>query len=106
MIKKILEQKYSKLLQIMSDSGSKIQAIVEKEFKDFDSVKVQCGPFHIFKNEVEFKKDKKRVVFFLSSIEEKGSYVRKESKNYNTLYEEFSKKEINEIKERLNRLFI
>lgn len=67
---------------------------------------MDCNDFHILDNQVELRKGKKRVVFYISHLKNQiGSYVRKQSSNYNVGHEEFTRTEIKNIQNRLNSLF-
>lgn len=106
MIADIIKEKYEQVKKINQENIIKIQKILDKEFKDFDSVKMDCNYHHILDNQVEFRKENKRVVFYISNLKsESGSYIRKQSSNYNSNHEEFTRAEIKNIQIRLNSLF-
>lgn len=106
MIANIIKEKYEKVKKENDVCIMKIQKILDKEFKDFDLVKMDCNYLTITDNLVEFRKGTKRVVFYISSLKhESGSYVRKQSSNYNSNHEEFTRVEIKSIQIRLNSLF-
>lgn len=106
MIANLIEEKYEKVKNINQSIIVKIQKILDKEFQDFDLVKMTCNDFHILDNQVEFRKGNKRVVFYISALKNNsGSYVRKQSDNYNFDYEKFTRTELKNIQNRLNDLF-
>ena len=103
MISNLISDKHRRIGKVVRGTENEIQKIIQKELREYQ-VKVICCASLAERDKVEIMKGNKRVVFYLSSTE--GSYVRKQSKNYNSSYDYFSNNEVNEIREKLEKLFI